>query len=120
MSSSAAVWEYGQEAAGGGGSATAKEASFLLAGPRLSLDTSEGSDVRSVYGVPALAAEEAERAGPEESLSVNGEGGGRPVLLLVVVSFQFQLRGVWGGAMSSRDDKFAWVVASMGLMKKWG
>ena len=41
--------------------------------PRLSLDTSEGSDVKSVYSVPALAVE-AERAGAEE-LSVNGEGG---------------------------------------------
>ena len=54
-----------------------------MGGPRLSLDTSEGSDVKSVYGVPALAlalvltpadAAERERAGAEE-LSVSGEGG---------------------------------------------
>jgi hypothetical protein len=77
ISSSAAAWAYGHETAGGSGSA-----GFLTGGPRLSLDTSEGSDVKSVNGVPALVlplvlaadAAERERAGAEE-LSVNGEGG---------------------------------------------
>ena len=41
-------------------------------GPRLSLDTSEGSDVKSVLGVPTLAL--AKSVGAEEA-SVKGEGG---------------------------------------------
>jgi hypothetical protein len=90
ISSSAAAWEYGHDTAGGSGSAGVF-LELLMGGPRLSLDTSEGSDVKSVYGVPALAlalvlvlvlvlvltpadAAERERAGAEE-LSVSGEGG---------------------------------------------
>lgn len=82
ISSSAAAWEYGHDTAGGSGSAGVFF-ELLMGGPRLSLDTSEGSDVKSVYGVPALAlalvltpadAAERERAGAEE-LSVSGEGG---------------------------------------------
>jgi hypothetical protein len=80
ISSSAAAWEYGHDTAGGSGSAGFFE---LAGGPRLSFDTSEGSDVKSEYGVPALAlvltaaadpAESRDRAGAEE-LSVSGEGG---------------------------------------------
>jgi hypothetical protein len=70
MSSSAAPCEYGHETAGG----SAREENF---GPRLSLDMSDGSDVKSVYGVPGpvlVAADAADRAGAEE-LSVKGEGG---------------------------------------------
>ena len=74
MSSSAAPCEYGHATAGG--SASAREG-LLTGGPRLSLDMSDGSDVKSVYGVPGpvlVAADAADRAGAEE-LSVNGDGG---------------------------------------------
>ena len=74
-SSSAAPWQYGHETAGG--SAAGVLLALLAGGPRLSLDTSDGSDVKSVHGVPmpvrALVA--AEAAGAEEELSVNGDGG---------------------------------------------
>jgi hypothetical protein len=51
---------------------SSRRAAFFAAGPRLSLDTSEGSDVKSVLGVLALAL--AKRVGAEEA-SVKGEGG---------------------------------------------
>ena len=70
MSSNAALWEYGHETAEGSGSVSGG----FLARPRLSFDTSDGNDVKSVWVVPALAAE-AERASADEEVSVNGEGG---------------------------------------------
>jgi hypothetical protein len=42
--------------------------------PRLSFDTSDGSEVKLVCGVPALVAE-AEKASADEEVSVKGEGG---------------------------------------------
>jgi hypothetical protein len=75
ISSNAALWEYGHETAGGSGSG----GFFAFATrPRLSFDTSDGSEVKSVWGVPALAAlAEAERAraSAEEEVSVKGDGG---------------------------------------------
>jgi hypothetical protein len=78
-----------------------------LVGPRLSLDTSEGSDVKSVYGVPTLVlVAEAERAGTEE-VSVNGEGGAAAAAA-APGGVVWPLGEVWGGAaMMSRDDKLA-------------
>jgi len=77
ISSNATLSEYGQVTAGpsssGGG--------FLAAagGPRLSLDTSEGSEVKSVLGVPMLvpvpALAERERVVGAEEASVSGDGG---------------------------------------------
>jgi len=64
MSSRATLCEYGQVTVG------PSPRGGFLAGPRLSLNTSEGRDVNSVLGVPALA----EGVGAEEA-SVNGEGG---------------------------------------------
>jgi hypothetical protein len=71
ISSNAALWEYGHEETGGG---SVSGGFFAAARPRLSFDTSDGSEVNSVWGVPALAAE-AERASAEEEVSVKGEGG---------------------------------------------
>jgi hypothetical protein len=74
ISSNAALREYGHETAGGSGSG-----GFFATRPRLSFDTSDGSDVQSVWGVPALTAlAEAERvkaSAEEEVVSVKGDGG---------------------------------------------
>jgi len=67
ISSSAAPCEYGQATAGG-----SPRGGGFLGEPRLSLDISEGSDVKSVPGVLALSAK---RVGAEEEESVKGEGG---------------------------------------------
>jgi hypothetical protein len=68
ISSNAALCEYGHEAAAGGGGvcSVSGEEGFFAARPRLSFDTSDGSDVKSVWGVPAaLAAKAEERASAE-------------------------------------------------------
>ena len=72
-SSSATLCEYGQVTVGPSSSGGRF---FGAGGPRLSLDTSEGSEVRSVLGVPVLVPglAERERVGAEE-VSVNGDGG---------------------------------------------
>jgi hypothetical protein len=44
ISSNATLWEYGHETAGGGGFRKRRR----LVGPRLSFDTSDGSEVKSV------------------------------------------------------------------------
>jgi hypothetical protein len=91
-----------------------------LAGSRLSLDTSEGSDVKSVYGVPAtvlVAEAEWERVVGTEEASVNGEGG---AVAAAAAAAPFQgLGGVWGCAAMSRDDRFSWAVASI-WEEEWG
>ena len=91
ISSNAALWEYGQETAAGGGGgggggccSVIGSKGFFVAGPRprLSFDTSDGSDVKSVLGVPTaltVAKAEEERASAEEEVvvvSVKGEEGG--------------------------------------------
>lgn len=89
ISSNAALWEYGQETAAGGGGgggccSVVGSKGFFVAGPRprLSFDTSDGSDVKSVLGVPSaltVAKAEEERASAEEEVvvvSVKGEEGG--------------------------------------------
>ena len=84
-SSNATLCEYGQVTAGpsssGGGSLAAAD------GLRLNLDTSEGSEVKSVLGVPMLVfvptlAESEREVGAEEA-SVNGEGGGGVVVVVI-------------------------------------
>jgi hypothetical protein len=64
ISSRAMSCEYGQ-VTGGGSAGTG-----FLTVPRLRLETSEGSEVRSVLGILSL-----EKMAGTEEVSVNGEGG---------------------------------------------
>jgi hypothetical protein len=106
MSSSAAAWAYGHATAGG---SSAKKNGFLSSGeprPRLSLDMSDGSDVKSVRALVAADANTADSAGAEEEeLSVNGDGG------VAWPPLCWGGGGGGGGATTSRD-KFT-PVASM-------
>ena len=75
ISSNAARREYGHNTAGGSGSV--RSGGDFFAGPRLSFDMSDGSEVKSVLGVSVPAPEKnAERASADdEVVSVKGEGG---------------------------------------------
>jgi hypothetical protein len=113
ISSNAMVCEYGQVEAGpsssGGG--------FLAAtgGSRLSLDISEGSEVKSVLGVPMLAlvpglAEREREVGAEEA-SVSGDGG--VVALLRAAPMTSRVLPL------VERDRFAWVITSVMWWGRW-
>jgi hypothetical protein len=75
ISSSATLGKYGQVTVGPSSSGGERDLVFLVeGGPRLSFDTSDGSEVNSVLGVVFALVAERDNVGAEE-VSVNGDGG---------------------------------------------